>query len=433
MRHQYSYAMAAAIVSIALQAAPAEARMASDVYRDVPEGHWAERAVTLVAIDKKFMKGYPDNTFRGDLPFTRIQLALAIDELIRQLEAKTKASWATEGLGGYAFQDLPDAPEVRETVLRLANQYRLFEGVPGITSNTLESHKQVTRYEMAKVVHRLMRLGETRGVVDPSVQKSQIFTFSDVPRTAWSYNEVKEVSDRYQVMVGFPDATFRGPEELTRYQFAASAAQTFPLVVELVEKTQEKQKLDAQKEGTGLRFQEDLPVVVGVGAGLSNNVPGVSGMLRGAAYFGPVFVLAEGQTAAVGPAATRVFGGEVNLGYAIPLGSEWHLQPYLGARSFTTGADSVNGVSYGALTYWRPSQTWGTHLRVAGMSPLQGNAQGSFLGNVGAGLWWHATSNWGLFSEANFGQWPTTLGAPAGAAFASDWVPTLSVGAGYKF
>lgn len=427
-------ALAAAIVSIAIQATPAEARMASDVFKDVPEGHWAERAVSLVAIDKKFMRGYPDNTFRGDLPFTRIQLALAIDELIRQLETQTKASWVTEGLGGYAFQDLPDAPEVRETVLRLANQYRLFEGVPGVTSSTLESHKQVTRYEMAKVVHRLMRLGESRGVVDPSVQKPQIFTFSDVPRTAWSYNEVKEVSDRYQVMVGFPDATFRGPEELTRYQFAAAAAQTFPLVVELVEKTQEKQKeREAQKQGAGLRFQEDLPLVAAVGGGLSNNTPGVSGLVRGAAYFGPVFVVAEGQTAAAGPAATRLFGAEVDLGYAIPLGTEWHLQPYLGGRSVTTGADSLSGVSYGALTYWRPSQAWATHLRVSGMSPLQGNAQGAFLGGVGAGVWWHASSHWGLFSEANFGQWPSTLGAPAGTAFASEWIPTLSVGAGLKF
>lgn len=427
-------ALAATIASIAIQATPAEARMASDAFKDVPEGHWAERAVSLVAIEKKFMRGYPDDTFRGDLPFTRIQLALAIDELIRQLEAQTKASWVTEGLGGYAFQDLPDAPEVRETVLRLANQYRLFEGVPGVTSSTLESHKQVTRYEMAKVVHRLMRLGEARGVVDPSVQKPQIFTFSDVPRTAWSYNEIKEVSDRYQVMVGFPDATFRGPEELTRYQFAAAAAQTFPLVVELVEKTQEKQKeREAQKQGAGQRFQEDLPLAAAVGGSFSNNALGVSGLVRGATYFGPVFVLAEGQTVAAGPAATRLFGAEVDLGYAIPLGTEWHLQPYLGARSVTTGSDSLSGVGYGALTYWRPAQSWGAHLRISGMSPLQGNAQGAFLGGGGAGIWWHLNSHWGLFSEANVAQWPTSLGAPPGAAFASEWIPTVSVGAGIKF
>lgn len=426
-------ALAGAIVAIAMQA-PAEARMASDVYKDLPEGHWAERAVTLVALDKKFVKGYPDNTFRGELPFTRIQLALAVDELIRQLETQTKASWVTEGLGGYAFQDLPDTPEVRETVLRLANQYRLFEGVPGVTSSTLESHKQVTRYEMAKVIHRLLRLGEARGVVDPSVQKPQIFTFSDVPRTAWSYNEVKEVSDRYQVMVGFPDATFRGPEELTRYQFASAAAQTFPLVVELVEKTQEKQReKEAEKRGAGLRFQEDLPLVIGAGGTLSNGSPQVSGLVRGVTYIGPVFIMAEGQTNTLGASAPRTFGAEANLGYAIPLGTEWHLQPYLGARTIISGADSLSGVSYGALSYWRPSQAWAAHLRLSGMSPLQGNAQGAFLGGVGAGAWWHPTSNWGLFAEANWGQTPSTFGAPAGTAFAAEWLPGLTVGTGLKF
>ncbi|MEB3195652.1 MAG: S-layer homology domain-containing protein [Candidatus Sericytochromatia bacterium] len=430
MRFKYP-AAALAVAAALMVASPAQAQRASTTFKDLPENHWAERAVTLVAVEKAFMKGYPDQTFRGELPFTRIQLALAVDELIRLLEKQTKVSWRTEGLGGYAFQDLPEGAEVREAVLRLANHYRLFEGVPGVTSNTLESYKQVTRYEMAKVVHRLMRLGEARGVVDPSVQKPQIFTFSDVPRTAWAYNEVKDVADRYQVMVGFPDATFRGSEELTRYQFAASAAQTFPLVVALVEKTQERQQeREAEKVASSLRFQEDLPLALGAGAGFAG-APAAGGLARGALYMGPVFVMADAQTA-VSANGARQYGLEGDLGYALPLATGWHLQPYVGARTLTDGQAVLSGISYGALTYWRPVHSYGAHLRLQGMSPLQGNAQGAFLGSGALGLWWHPSTSWGLFLEGGMAQWPGAVPA-ANTPFTSEWLPSLTLGTGLRF
>ena len=427
--------LAHAVVFAAL-ASPAMAATASDTYSDIKPGHWAERAVTFVAVERGFMKGFPDHTFRGELPFTRVQLALAVAELIRQLEGQTKVSWVTEGLGGYEFQDLPSDPEVRATVLRLANQYRLFEGVPGVTSKTFEGDKQVTRYEMAKVVHRLLRLGEARGVVDPSVQAPQVFTFSDLPPTAWPYNEVKDVSDRYQVMVGFPDATFRGPEELTRYQFAASASQTFPLVVALIEKTQDRKDQDENaRRATGLRFQEDTPIVLGAGAGFAGGAqPG--GLLRGVGYLGPVFLMGEATANTPTSTGDRVHGAEASVGYAFPVTSGFHLQPYLGGRALTTGAQTLGGLTYGAIAYWRPAHPFGAHLRLAGTSPLgatQGNPQGAFLGGATAGLWWHPTDRWGLVLEGGYSQWPNTLSAPATTPFASEGVPQATLGVGYRF
>ncbi|MEB3223813.1 MAG: S-layer homology domain-containing protein [Candidatus Sericytochromatia bacterium] len=427
--HRLPLALLAPIVSLALGTPPALA--ASGAFKDVPAGHWAEQAVQKVAVERRFMKGYPDDTFQGALPFTRIQLALAVAELIAQLERQTKVSWKTEGLGGYAFKDLPETSEVREKVLALANDYRLFEGVPGVTSQTLEADKQVTRYEMAKVIHRLMRLGETRKVVDPTVLRPQIYAFADVPRSAWSYNEVKEVAERYQVMVGFPDATFRGPEQLTRYQFAASAAQTFPLVVALVERTQERQQqAQAEAAAAGLRFQEDLPVVAGASVGLGGALaPGA--LVRGVSYFGPIFVSGEYQLGGGPLQAGAPHALQADLGYAIPVGPGLHLQPYVGARTYSNLSDSLTGVSYGALAYWRPMHAFGAHLRLGGATPLQGNAQGTLLAGASAGLWWHPTTSWGLFVEGGAGQWPAALGqaAPAGSSLA----PTLAVGAGYRF
>lgn len=423
--------LASAIVTAAL-AAPAAAATASEAFTDIKAGHWAERPVTFVAVERGFMKGFPDRTFRGDIPFTRVQLAMAVDELIRQLEAQTKVSWATEGLGGYEFQDLPAEPEVRAKVVRLANHYRLFEGVPGVTSKTFEGDKQVTRYEMAKVVHRLLRLGEARGVVDPRVQAPQVYAFSDLPPTAWPYNEVKEVSDRYQVMVGFPDATFRGPEELTRYQFAASASQTFPLIVSLVDRTQERKDQDeASKRAGSLRFQEDTPFALGAGAQFSGGAA-AAGLGRAVGYVGPFFVL--GEVEAGMPAGGLRHAEEGAVGYAFQAAPGLHLQPYLGGKAMTTAGTTVGGLAYGAIAYWRPSQPFGAHLRLDGSSALgatQGNAQGLFLGGATAGLWWHPSARLGVFAEGGWTQWPTVAGTPV--AFGVDGTPSLKAGVAFGF
>jgi hypothetical protein len=431
------HAALASSIAVVAFATPAAAETASQVFKDVPAGHWAEKAVTMVAVERGFMKGFPDGTFQGDKPFTRVQLAQAVDELIRQLEVQTKVSWATEGLGGYEFQDLPADPDAQAKVLRLANHYRLFEGVPGVTSKTFEGGKTVTRYEMAKVVDRLLRLGEARGVVDPSVQPPQVYAFSDLPPTAWPYNEVKEVSDRYQVMVGFPDATFRGPEELTRYQFAASAAQTFPLVVSLVERTQErKDQDDAARRAGGLRFQEDVPLVLGAGVNYRGALDGAAGMVRGVGYAGSFFGMAEvqgggDQTSGFGP---YYLGATGAIGYALPIVTGLHVQPYLGAR-VTSSQVTMGGLTYGAIAYWRPAQPFGLHLRLAGTSPLGdsrgGVMVGSFLPQASGGLWWHFAPRWAALAEAGWGAWPMPASTLPGS-LTGDRV-TGMLGVGYQF
>lgn len=414
-----------------LAATTAVAAPASQVFTDVPAGHWAEQAVTQVAVDRAFMTGYADGTFRGELPFTRLQLALAMNELIKELETLTKTSWATEGLGGYQFQDLPADSELRQIVLKLANQYRLFEGVPGVTSNTLGANKQVTRFEMAKVVDRLMRLGEAKGVVDPSVQAPQIYTFSDLSPSAWAYNEVKQVSDRYQVMIGFPDGTFRGREELTRYQFAASASQTFPLVRELVEKTQERQEEQAAAVAPMPAFQQSHPLFLGV-TGRFDGPIGPSGTARYAHYMGNFFALAEAELGLQTAASERLYNGALSLGYALPLGQAFHLQPYLGGRAFSNMTNTVGGVTYGAVGYLRPTAQWGFFANANGTSLLSGAAQGGFLGGATVGAEYFITENFGLTLQGGYQLLPNTLSTPT-AALGTEPATTGTVGVNLRF
>ena len=46
-------------------------------------------------------------------------------------------------------------------------------------------------------------------------------TFSDLEGDSWETESVYSLLARYNCLAGFPDGTFRGEEELTRYQFAA--------------------------------------------------------------------------------------------------------------------------------------------------------------------------------------------------------------------
>jgi hypothetical protein len=434
MRH---YTLPLATAAWIVAQSTAFAATASEAFSDVPAGHWAESAVTFVAVDRAFMKGYPDGSFRGDQPFTRLQLALSVSELVRELETISKTSWASKGLGGYAFKDLPADPAARATALRMANEYRLFDGVPGVTSQTLEADKQVTRYEMAKVVHRLLRLGEEKGLVDPTVQRTETHLFSDVPPSAWAYNEVKEVADRYQVMVGFPDATFRGPEELTRYQFAASAAQTFPLVRALVQQTQDANKPPTDEPpaaAPAARFQEFASLHLGVTGRLNGPVgPAFNG--RFAHYFGgsPFFALVDTNLGTpVGTTGERLYNGALNVGYAFPLGSSFYLQPYLGGRAASNLTNTLGAVNYGAVAYARPTDSLGWFLNANGASGLgstTGAGQGLFFGGASTGFEYYFQPKLGLTAEVGYGLLPTLQTA----TFGTEGAVTGTVGLVFGF
>ncbi|MDB5101608.1 MAG: hypothetical protein JWM80_6029 [Cyanobacteria bacterium RYN_339] len=424
------------IALLALYAPVAMAASATQPYKDVPAGHWAEAAITAVAVDRTFMHGYPDGTFRGNEPFTRAQLAAAVAVLLKELEALTKTSWQVEGLGGYDFQDLPAGTPEREAVLLLANHYRLFEGVPGVTSRTFNAEKQVTRYEMAKVVHRLMRLGEQRGVVDPQVLAGRVHAFADLPTTAWDYDAVREVADRYQVMVGFPDGSFRGPEELTRYQFAATASQTFPLVKSLVARTQEHKEQPTPEPTPKVpwpRYLEATPVQVGVPWHAGNGWPGLG--VRSAAYFGPLMAMGELELATGTPTGDRMYAGAGRLGYALTALPGLTITPTLGVRMVNNPAFTLGGLDYGVLAYRRTDAGWALYADVRGTSPLgatSGTALGTFLGSGGLGVELNFTPRIALTLEGGYAIWPTSVLATPTDALTTFGTPTAQVGLTFK-
>ncbi|HEY9765719.1 MAG TPA: S-layer homology domain-containing protein, partial [Chroococcales cyanobacterium] len=208
-------------------ASPAFAGVPAEIYKDVPAGHWAENAIEEVAINRNLMQGYPDYTFRGEAKFSRQDFVLALKGLVQELETISKTSWKkTEKTKNASFKDLKE-----QGAISFLLDYGLFEGV--LKSDAFEANHPVTRFELAKVIHNLLKLAEKKKVLEPSAPPTKN-PFSDLSPSDPFYSEVLDLAVSYRVMVGFPDGTFRGEEELTRYQFAAVCAQTFPLIRELV-------------------------------------------------------------------------------------------------------------------------------------------------------------------------------------------------------
>lgn len=70
----------ALLLSLLLSLASAQGEDPS-IPKDLPPGHWAEEAVRYL-MDKGYLLGYPDGTFRGDKPVSRYELAVVLYRLV---------------------------------------------------------------------------------------------------------------------------------------------------------------------------------------------------------------------------------------------------------------------------------------------------------------------------------------------------------------
>ena len=70
--------------------------------------------------------------------------------------------------------------------------------------------------------------------VNPSEPSTSVSQLSDVQSTDWAFQALQSIIERYGVMVGYPDGTYRGDRALTRYEFAAALNATLDQVNELI-------------------------------------------------------------------------------------------------------------------------------------------------------------------------------------------------------
>lgn len=72
----------------------------------------------------------------------------------------------------------------------------------------------------------------------PTMPAAQAFTpvseFTDIGPNHWAYNAIKAMVEKYQIMEGFPDNTFRGERTVNRYELAALLLKVMGRVEEMI-------------------------------------------------------------------------------------------------------------------------------------------------------------------------------------------------------
>ncbi|MGE5707183.1 MAG: S-layer homology domain-containing protein, partial [Bacteroidota bacterium] len=403
-------------------AAPVYAVAPSDVFKDVPAGHWAEKGVEEMAIKRSIMRGYEDFTFRGDLPYTRLQFATSMKELINDIEGIAKASLKLEKPLNNRFSDVQGYD--RDVVLPLANEYGLFQNVPGIEPGAFHGDRPMTRYEVARVINNLMRTAEKKDVIRPR-KDGKNYEFSDVSQKEAIYREIQTVANHYGVMIGFPDNTFRGKEDLTRYQFAMTGTQMVPLINELVTSTLEQRAAEKRAANfVPLPFHAEIMSGMTGGAVPSSMVPALG--FRWVDQ--PNWFMRNDTRLQFHSGAVAVGNDRSGLMLderfgAFPVMRFFGLQPYVGARAigdFYNKTSLMGGVTYGLTGEWHLDPTWavGANLFESNLLLAQNlgaadpNPRGMFLG--GADLELSYALNPKLALTGGLGFWEAPSGYRTG-------------------
>src|SRR3989338_6206792 len=68
----------------------------------------------------------------------------------------------------------------------------------------------------------------------PAMAFTPVSELKDVTPDHWAYAAIQSLIEKYEVMEGFPDKSFRGPKTLTRYEMAAALAKVMAKVEELI-------------------------------------------------------------------------------------------------------------------------------------------------------------------------------------------------------
>ena len=72
------------------------------------------------------------------------------------------------------------------------------------------------------------------GAMPPAMAYTPVNELKDVSPDHWAYNAIKSLVEKYQIMEGFPDDTFRGNRPVSRYELAVALAKVMDRVDEMV-------------------------------------------------------------------------------------------------------------------------------------------------------------------------------------------------------
>lgn len=372
---------AAAPPALAVTRAEAAVHPAGD-YRvpDLPAGHWATNA-TRIAIANNVLHFDASGNFNGDRLLSPQELEAALEAL-----AATAENIAAKGR----------IPLMHGALTRVST-----------------SRDDVARLELAEALASFLGAAEAEELLATSQPTYVSEQLKDLGTEA--PNAVADVVDRYKVMAGYPDNTFRPEERVTRYQFAAIALgilnamrmaplAQLPLIVVVPVEASPPPPLIVQVPAacppvppvptpTPQRpnFRERAAWVLAWQAANADNLATGQpfGQLPFAAtvtgYPGPL-MLQDVTHFQLDAARAYALDTELRVGLSSFKWQQFQALPYLGAHAgYGQAAGAYGGMSYGGLLSVLPWEPLELHARVGQSALVAGQPLGTFLNTYGLG------------------------------------------------
>ena len=446
--------LSAAIGAVILTTAPAFAQTrgetvlkpaSGDRIADLPAGHWATNATQVVIANR--ILTLDGGAFNGDRKLTGAELSEAMASL-----ASTAEAIAAKGSN--------------QALRRAIGRVPTADG-------------PITRLQLAQSLASFLDACASQELVAIAAANNDASRFKDVGASLPP--AVTTVVDRFKVMTGYPDNTFRPDDQVTRFQMAAialnvlNAMRTAPLaqlpvaapvqpptviVVQQAAPSPEPVEILPPAPMVRLNFRERAPFHLAWQAVNTNNLtsgaPFATIPLTGTltAYNGPL-MLQSVTNARVNVAQTNTIDEELRVGFNGLKGGMFQAIPYVGAHlGLGTSAqaagiqyDGYVGGTYGAIFSFLPTDVLELHAQV-GQSQLLGagrsnssfqpqaypNAMGTALTSYGVGADFYVAPNICLTLGFNNWQNPASL-AVGNQTNASGVIDTMgaNIGAGSRF
>jgi hypothetical protein len=115
------------------------------------------------------------------------------------------------------FKDVPLGHPAYDSVYNMVNVYRIMSGYDDYT---FRGQEEVTRFQFAGILVGSIAYLEKISGKDLSLPRASQESFSDVPADHWASRSVYAAVNKYQIMGGYKDQTFRGEKPLTRMELA---------------------------------------------------------------------------------------------------------------------------------------------------------------------------------------------------------------------
>jgi hypothetical protein len=200
--------------------------VAAPGFKDLKPADPAFSYVMRMVVSYEAIAGYPDGTFRGSKTITRAEFSKIMTNALAYLEKKYSVPLAEEPASPeVSFKDLPATHWARPYVSRLVARYKIISGYP---DGTFKPNKTISRFELATVLAKTVKLISARYNLMTLPAPSQEVVLQDVKAKHWAQQDVqlllalkimapatKQVKQKQQVF-------FNGAAAVNRYNVAFS-------------------------------------------------------------------------------------------------------------------------------------------------------------------------------------------------------------------